>query len=220
MEQKLSVAEFASAVGTTPKTIYERIKITDKLPVNEQLRIVKERVNGRETSLISTNLEQIEIYSKIYGKNNLNNGEYYNNVTVNNDEKTVNEYQNTVLTGKNIDNTDSFVDKLIKVNEEFNNRLEQKNTELMTVQKELLLAKQTQLLLEDKASREGLYINEINQLKKENNSKNTVINLLIAVIVIMLLLIISVITYFLTVKYIENNSNTQSNTVIEEVINK
>lgn len=220
MEQKLSVAEFASIVGATPKTIYERLKNNDKLSVNEQLKTVRERVNGRETSMILTNSEQIEIYKNIYGKNNINNGEYYNNVTVSNEEKTVNEYQNTVLTGKNIDNTDTFVDKLIKVNEEFNNRLEQKNTELMTVQKELLLAKQAQLLLEDKASREGLYINEINQLKKENNSKNTVINLLIAVIVIMLLLIISVITYFLTVKYIENNSNTQSNTVIEEVINQ
>lgn len=220
MEQKLSVAEFASIVGATPKTIYERLKNNEKLSVNEQLKTVRERVNGRETSIILTNSEQIEIYKTIYGKNNLNNGEYYNNVTVNNEEKLVNEYQNAVFTGKNIDNTDSFVDKLIKVNEEFNNRLEQKNTELMTVQKELLLAKQTQLLLEDKASREGLYINEINQLKKENNSKNTVINLLISLIVIMLLLIISVITYFLTVNYIVNNSNAQNNTVIEEVINQ
>lgn len=206
MERKLPVSEFASLVGATPKTIYERIKINEKLPVNEKLKVVKERVNGRETTMISTNPEQIEIYSQIYGKNTVNNSEYYENVTVNNEEKTVNENTNTVNPSKNIENTDSFIDKLIKVNEEYNNRIEQKTNELITVQKELLLAKQTQLLLEDKASREGMYINEINQLKKDNNGKDTVIKWLISVIVIMLLLIFTVTTYLVTVNYIENNS--------------
>ena len=208
----MSVAEFANIVGATPKTIYERIKNKEKLPVNEQLIIVKERVNGRETAVISTNSQQIELYKNIYSKSQVNYGEYYDNVTVNNEKETVNENTNTVSSSKNIENTDTFIDKLIKVNEEYNNRIEQKNSELLTVQKELLLAKQTQLLLEDKASREGLYINEINQLKKDNNSKDTVINHLITVIVIMLLLIFTVTTYLVTVNYIENNSKN-----IEEV---
>lgn len=207
MERKMSVAEFASIVGTTAKTIYERIKNYDKLPVNEQLIVVKERVNGRETALISTNSSQIEFYKSIYSKNTVNIGEYYEDVTVNNDTKTVNENTIDVNYSKSIENNESFIDKLIKVNEEYNNRIEQKNTELFTVQKELLLAKQTQLLLEDKASREGLYLNEITQLKKDNNSKDTVIKWLISVIVVMLLLTFSVITYFVTVNYLVNNSN-------------
>ena len=217
----MSVAEFANIVGATPKTIYERIKNKEKLPVNEQLIIVKERVNGRETAVISTNSQQIELYKNIYSKSQVNYGEYYDNVTVNYEKETVNENTNNVITSKNIENTDSFIDKLIKVNEEYNNRIEQKNSELLTVQKELLLAKQTQLLLEDKASREGLYLNEITQLKKENNSKDTVINHLITVIVIMSLLSISVITYFVTVNYLVNNSKETpltEQTVIENVI--
>lgn len=224
----MSVAEFANIVGATPKTIYERIKNKEKLPVNEQLIIVKERVNGRETAVISTNSQQIELYKNIYSKSQVNYGEYYDNVTVNNEKETVNENTNTVSSSKNIENTDTFIDKLIKVNEEYNNRIEQKNSELLTVQKELLLAKQTQLLLEDKASREGLYLNEITQLKKENNSKDTVIkskdtviNHLITVIVIMLLLIFTVTTYLVTVNYIENNSKNKEEVeqpVIENVV--
>lgn len=217
----MSVAEFANIVGATPKTIYERIKNKEKLPVNEQLIIVKERVNGRETAVISTNSQQIELYKNIYSKSQVNYGEYYDNVTVNYEKETVNENSNTVNSSKNIENTDSFVDKLIKVNEEYNNRIEQKNSELLTVQKELLLAKQTQLLLEDKASREGLYLNEITQLKKENNSKDTVIKWLISVIVIMLLLIFTVTTYLVTVNYIENNSKNKEEVeqpVIENVV--
>lgn len=218
MEKKLPVAEFARLVGTTPKTIYERIKVNDKLPVNEQLIVVKERINGRETAVISTNDNQIEIYKDIYCKNTVNIGEYYEDVTVNNDKETVNLYSNEVNYSKSIDNSESFIDKLIKVNEEYNNRIEQKNTELITVQKELLLAKQTQLLLEDKASREGLYLNEISQLKKDNNSKDTVIKWLISVIVVMLLLTFSVITYFVTVNYLVNNSNNTPVTVTETEI--
>jgi len=215
MERKMPVAEFARLVGTTPKTIYERVKINEKLPVNEQLNVVKERINGRETTVISTNENQIEIYKDIYCKNTVNIGECYEDVTVNNEDFTVIENQNFVNSSKNIENTDSFIDKLIKVNEEYNNRIEQKTKELITVQKELLLAKQNQLLLEDKASREGLYINEINQLKKDNNGKDTVIKWLISVIVIMLLLIFTVTTYLVTVNYIENNSKKTVNEVIQ-----
>lgn len=215
MERKMPVAEFARLVGTTPKTIYERVKINEKLPVNEQLNVVKERINGRETTVISTNETQIEIYKDIYCKNIVNNGEYYEDVTVNNEDFTVIENQSFVNSSKNIENTDSFIDKLIKVNEEYNNRIEQKTNELITVQKELLLAKQTQLLLEDKASREGMYINEINQLKQDNNGKDTVIKWLISVIVIMLLLIFTVTTYLVTVNYIENNSKKPVNEVIQ-----
>lgn len=215
MERKMPVAEFARLVGTTPKTIYERVKINEKLPVNERLNVVKERINGRETTVIATNENQIEIYKEIYCKSTVNNGEYYEDVTVNNDDFTVIENQSFVNSSKNIENTDSFIDKLIKVNEEYNNRIEQKNTELLTVQKELLLAKQNQLLLEDKASREGMYINEINQLKQDNNGKDTVIKWLISVIVIMLLLIFTVTTYLVTVNYIENNSKKPVNEAIQ-----
>lgn len=211
MEKKMSVSEFASLVGTTPKTVYERIKINDKLPVNEQLNVVKERINGRETTVIATNSEQIKIYSEIYGKNTVNNGEYYEDVTVNNDNFTSYNDTNYVNSSENTENTSNFIDKLITVNENYNNRIEQKNTELITLQKELLDVKSKQLLLEDKASREGLYLQEINTLKKDNNSKNIVIRVLITVIIIMVMTILTVATYFVTVNNLKANENTTVN---------
>lgn len=77
MEQKMNVADFAALVGTTSKTIYQKILNNSELPVNEQLVTVKEKVKGRETTLIITNSEQIKLYQNLYGKNTVNDGEYY-----------------------------------------------------------------------------------------------------------------------------------------------
>lgn len=122
--------------------------------------------------LIVTDSNQIEYYKNLYGKNTVNDGEYYETLTDNNGYKLRDEFQepvkNLISEAFNVD----IYDKFITFNENFNNRLEQKNTELMNVYKELSTVKQSQLLLEDKASREGMYINEINDLKK----KITVIN--------------------------------------------
>ena len=66
MKKKVSVSEFAAEVGTTAKTIYERIKKNSELPLNEQLETVNEKVKGREVTLINTDTDQIEIYKNIY----------------------------------------------------------------------------------------------------------------------------------------------------------
>ena len=62
MERKMNIAEFSALVGTTSKTIYGKINNNGNLPVNEQLKTVKEKVKGREVTLIITNDEQIELY--------------------------------------------------------------------------------------------------------------------------------------------------------------
>lgn len=202
MEQKLNVADFATLVGTTSKTIYQKILNNSELPVNEQLRTVKEKIKGRETTLILTNSEQIEFYKKLYGKQQVNNGEYYETLTYNNGNKQVNNPANNE---NNLDNnhfSDDIFEKFLTVNKDFNNRYEQKITELIEVHNELAEVKGRQLLLEDKAGREGLYLNEINELKKDNNHLKIVIYSLITVLVILLLGLTVYITYNVTV----NNS--------------
>ena len=72
MEKKYSVADFAELVGTTAKTIYQKIDNYDNLPVNEQLQTVKEKVKGREVTFIVTDPEQITYYQNLYGKNTVN----------------------------------------------------------------------------------------------------------------------------------------------------
>ena len=203
MEQKMNVADFAALVGATSKTIYGKIQNYNDLPVNERLKTVREKVKGREVMLIVTNSEQIEYYKNLYGKNTVNEREYYETLTDNNSYKLRDEFQEPV---KNIISEAFGVDiydKFITFNENFNNRLEQKNTELMNVYKELSTVKQNQLLLEDKANREGLYINEINELKKENNHNQLFIKLLITVIITLLMLILGYVTFTIGV----NNSN-------------
>ena len=208
MKEKLSVAEFATLVGTTAKTIYGRISNNGNLPINEQLETVNEKIKGREVTLILTDTEQINLYKQIYGKNIVNDGEYYENVTVNNGFKSVNNVNEPVKNNDNNAFNQTVIEQLLNVNNDYNNRIERLTNELIT-------AKQTQLLLEYKADREGTYIAEINELKgkveevtnskdKVINSKNKLIKVLITLIITLLMVIITSLTVFITVNNIQN----------------
>lgn len=188
----MNIAEFAALVGTTSKTIYGKINNYSNLPVDEQLRTVKEKVKGREVTLIITDDEQIEYYQNLYGKDTVINGEYYETVTDINGYSPVNGAQDTVKNNNNTDLLSEMFDKLNTVHSEYNERLQRVNDELITY-------KSKQLLLEDKANKEGFYLNEINELKKENNRKKLYINLLITLLTILLLLITGFVTYSIAV---------------------
>ncbi len=184
----MNVAEFAALVGTTSKTVYGRISNNSELPVNEQLNTVKEKIKGREITLIITNTEQIELYKNLYRKDTVIDGEYYETLTVNNVNKPVNEFQERVNNNNNTTFNDNIFDKFITVNNEYNNRLQQLTEELIT-------SKSKMLLLEDRASREGMYVNEINDLKKDNNRYKLFNKVLITVIVTLLIVITGYITF-------------------------
>lgn len=188
MEKKLSIADFAALVGTTSKTIYGKINNESNLPVNERLKTVKEKIKGREVTLILTDLEQINFYKSLYGKDTVNDGEYYESLTDINGNKQVSEIQEQVKINNSGEILEKMFDKLNTVHYDYINRLQQVNDELITY-------KSQTLLLEDKAGREGYYINEMNELKKENNRNKLLIRLLITVICIMLLLITGFVTY-------------------------
>ena len=207
MEQKLSIADFATLVGTTSKTIYGKINNYSNLPVNEQLKTVKEKIKGREVTLIITNPDQINYYKNLYGKDTVINSEYYETLTDNNGYKQVNEVQNVVKSNDNADMLVEMFDKLNTVHNEYNNRLQQVNDELVTY-------KSKTLLLEDAKGREGYYINEINELKKENNRNKLYNKLLVTIITLLLLFITGFITYQVA------KSNIVSDTVSDQVEQK
>lgn len=209
MERRLNVADFAALVGTTAKTIYEKINNHDELPVIEQLNTVIEKVKGRSIKLILTNSEQIEYYKNLYSKDTVIDGEYYETLTDNNGDKTFINSQDTVKTNNNNSFQSDLFDKFITVNNEFNNRLKQ-------LTDELIMSKSKMLLLEDKANREGLYINEINELKKDNNRYKLFTKLLTTVIITLLIVIVGYITFTIGV----NNSNSapeQNPVTVEQV---
>lgn len=168
MEKKMNVADFATLVGTTSKTIYGKIQNYGDLPVNEQLKTVREKVKGREVTLIVTNSEQIEYYKNLYGKNTVNEGEYYETLTDNNGYEHISYNPEILKTANNNEITVNILNQFITVNNDLNDRYEQKITEYIKVNNELAELKSQQLLLEDKAGREGMYLNEINELKQSH----------------------------------------------------
>lgn len=217
MKRKLSVSDFAALVGTTPKTIYERIKKNGELPLNEQLETVNEKVKGREVVLISTDTEQIETYKNIYGKDNVIDGEYYEIVTDNNGLNLDNNSYKQVKTNNNSALSGDIIDRLLTLNNDYNHRIDTVRNELLTTQKQLMESEKKMLFLEDKANREGLYLKEIDDLKKESNGKSNLIKLLITVIIILLMVIITSLTVFITINNIQKPL--QNDSVTAEIDN-
>lgn len=200
MERRMNVADFAALVGTTAKTIYQKIDNYENLPVSEQLTTVKDRVKGREITLIVTSDEQIAYYKNLYSKETVSGGEYYNILTNNNGQNPVNEIQNTVNPNNNNSfNGDAF-DKLMTLNETYLNRIE-------TVTNELMEYKSKTLLLEDKANREGLYLNNIKELETENNRLKTSNKRLLLVLTVIISVLLTVLITILTVNNVDNVSS-------------
>ena len=196
MEKKYSVADFAALVGTTAKTIYQKIDNYDNLPVNEQLETVKEKVKGREITFVVTNSDQINYFKNLYGKNTVNEREYYENFTYNNGNSQVNNNVNGSESAHDNKSSSDMFDKLMTLNETYLNRIE-------TVTNELMEYKSKTLLLEDKASREGLYINEIRELKTDNEKLKTRNKWLFIVLVTLISVLITVLVTLIIV----NNSD-------------
>ena len=185
MERKLKFSEFAELIGTTAKTVY-------KMEEREEIITVVEKVNNRPTRLVVTNEEQIKHFRSVYSKAPVNYSNYEENVTINND--TLSSYNSTQSTNNNEFIQEMF-ERILVMNEEYNNRIEKLNGELLDSKSKLLL-------LEDKAGREGLYFKEINELKRENEQlktdKTKVANTLVAVIVVLLMVVVGLITYNIT----------------------
>ncbi len=182
MERKLKVSEFAELVGITSKTVY-------KMESRGEITTVNERVNNRPTMLVITNDEQIRHFRSQYSKAPFASNNYEENVTINNESMSNN---NPSQSTNNNEFVQDMFDRIITLNEEYNNRIEKLNNELIDSKSKLLL-------LEDKTGREGLLFNEINELKKENEQlkteKTNVANTLVAVIVVLLMVLVGLITY-------------------------
>lgn len=182
MEMKLKFAEFAELIGTTAKTVY-------KMEEREEIITVTEKVNNRPTRLVVTNNEQINHFRNVYSKSPVNVGNCEDIVTNNYASMNVN---NSSQSTNNNEVVQEIFDKMVTMNEQYNNRIAKLNEELIDSKSKLLF-------LEDKANREGLYLKEINELKTENNKLKTnkakVINLLVAVIVVLLMVIVGFVTF-------------------------
>lgn len=205
MERRMKVADFAALIGVVPKTVYKMIE-------REEIITVNEKVNNRSTTLIVTTDEQIEELKKSYGKDTVHDGNCYENVTVNN--RSMDDINSQYMEKINNNNivTAEVIDRIITLNEGYNEQLKEVTEKLFTVNDELVKVKSQTLLLEDKAGREGFYLNEINQLKNSNKRLMKFIYLTVTVIVFLLLSLTGYVTYNVSVN---NRSTTEEYSVTE-----
>lgn len=194
-EKELKISELASLWSVSVPSTWNRVR-------KEGLTTVKKvDENKKEVTFVQIPENILNKYLTTV-ENNINN-HYYEELLTNNN---VYKEDNNVNNDKNIDNNNisalDILDRITTINNDYNNRLERVNEELIT-------AKSKMLLLEDKAGREGLYINEINGLKTDNNRLKRVIYGLLSLIVLLLLSM----AVYITAQVI--TSNVSKNTVIQ-----
>lgn len=185
MEKELKIAELAALWGVSVPTAWNRIR-------KEGLTtFIKKNENNKEVNYVRVSDEIINQYV-INDNNNINNivnNGYYEDMLINNNvNNIVKQPQTQEHKEFSREDVKDLINTITNVNNDYNNRLE-------TLTNRLITAESKQLLLEDKASREGIYINEINNLKKDNNRYKLFNKVLITVIVTLLIVITGYITF-------------------------
>ena len=196
-EKELKISELANIWAVSVPTTWNRVR-------KEDLKTVKKvDENRKEVNYVVISDEIINKYV-LTVNNNVNNHNYEDILTDNNVNENINN--NLKYGNDNISASEMF-DKLSTLNKEYNDRLERVNEELMTY-------KSKTLLLEDKAGREGFYINEINTLKKDNN---LLLKGLITLLIMFIITFVSLVAIVLYHKAIEGNK--EVSTTVENVSN-
>ena len=193
MQKELKISELASIWSTSVPTTWNRIR-------KEGLTTFKKKdENNKEVNFVTISEDVLNKY--INNVNNLDNNVYYEDMlNVNNVNNNVENVKKQSEPAFNKEDIKDIINTIANVNNDYNDRLK-------TLTDELITYKSKQLLLEDKANKEGFYLNEINKLEKANNQSRIIINVLIAFITILLLFITGYITYQIA----------KSNTVSDQV---
>ena len=196
-EKELKISELANIWAVSVPTTWNRVR-------KEDLKTVKKvDENRKEVNYVVISDEIINKYV-LTVNNNVNNHNYEDILTDNNINENVN---NNLKYGNDSFSASEMFDKLSTLNKEYNDRLERVNEELMKY-------KSKSLLLEDKAGREGFYINEINTLKKDNN---LLLKGLITLLIMFIITFVSLVSIVLYHKAIEGNK--EVSTTVENVSN-
>lgn len=181
MYKELKISELASIWGTSVPTTWNRIR-------KEGLITFKKKdENNKEVNFVTISEDILNKY--INNVNNLdNNLNYEDMLNVNNVNNNVDNLKIEQEQAFNKDDIKDIINTITTVNNDYNDRLK-------TLTDRLINAESKQLLLEDAKHREGYYINEINELKKENKLNKLYNKVFIAIITVL----ICGITYCVTV---------------------
>lgn len=204
-EIKLKIADFAKQVGCSEKTIYNKISKGELMKVNEIQK-------GRTITYIITNSKEIEELKNIYSSMKFNELQYYDSETFSESKcnsENYNEHSNS-------DTVKDLVNKVIEISENYNERIMKVNEELMNYKIKVPL-------LEDRANREGVYLQEIKELKTDNEGlvkvKNRYLLGLITVIILSVL-ISCILSILLVIEHNKPPKVIETEKVIEKVVEK
>lgn len=199
MEKELKIAELANIWSVSVPTTWNRIR-------KEGLTtFIKKNESNKDVNFVRISDELINQYviNDVNNVNNSNNNGYYEDMLINNNlNNDANNVKNQSNKEFSKDDIKELINTITTVNNDYNNRLE-------PLINRLISAESKTLLLEDKASREGMYINEINELKKDNNRYKLFIKLLITVIITLLIVITGYITFNIGLSTTEQSSTVQ-----------
>ena len=209
MKENITVQELANIWQVTVNTTWKRLnRIQKELKEgDERLIISKKMVNNREITVITI---ADDILNKFTVNNPVNNSDYEELLTDNNGYNPVNNSTNSV-------NTQDLIDRVMDYSEQMNitvNNIHNDYTQrLLTVQEELLKEKSKIPLLEDKAGREGLYLQEIKELKENHKNKMRVLTALLIGLFVIWVITVSFLIYLL----LNPRTVTHTETIIKEV---
>lgn len=202
MEKRFKVADFARLIGCGAKTVY-------RLKEDKKLKSDKEIINGREIDIIIATDDKIEELQRQYSKKYDNIGKYCDNVTENDIYCNDNYGQNPE---KSITQSE-IIEKIMTFSKETNEMIMDINDknikEIQRLSEELVQYKSRIPLLEDKAQREGVYLQEISDLKTENEKiktenekklsrQNKIFSVIVLILSLLLLTVTGILLYNLS----------------------
>lgn len=209
MEKELKIAELSALWGVSVPTTWNRIR-------KEGLQtFIKKNENNKEVNYVRVSddvINQYVINDNNNVSNTVNNGYYEDMLINNNSNNIVKNPQTQANKDYSREDLQELITTITSVNESYNNRIE-------TLTNRLINSESKQLLLEDKANREGMYINEINGLKKENNRNQLLIKMLITIIVTLLITITGYVTFTIGVNNSKESTKKQEPTISAPVSN-
>ena len=193
MEKKLKISEFAELIGVTAKTAY-------KMESRGEITTVSEKVNNRLTTLVITNDDQIKQFRLIYSKSPFGNGNCEDMLTDN--YETLNNHDSSQSASNNELIQDMF-ERIITINDEYNNRIAKLNDELITTKAQVLLIEDKKNVAEGDKNhwqKEYFKLDEENKtLNKKLEKSNKTLSLFITVSITLLFTFIgALLTYNIT----------------------
>lgn len=213
MERKnYTIQQLADILGVSVAAIRKKIKTDDYDPnikrYKKRYPVVIGTFEDRQVMQISLTDIELEEEKRLSGINKIKHSA----------ETTLHEtYENNVIETEEIDNDDVIEVNYTKANQQNPELLltltERYNNEIRTYADRLIEAESKQLLLEDKANREGLYLQEIREAKA--TTKNVVKYFTITLLIMLLLLVAS--TCFLIYKLL-NPTIIEKEVIIEKPV--